>query len=68
MLCSGFFISQELEDFAAKKIGRQNFHQLAMGSGQAEAAIELLENAAREGTEFVCICLSRLIDARIKFI
>lgn len=42
--------SQELEDFAFKVVGKNSFQQLAMGSGQAETAMELLSNAARDGT------------------
>lgn len=49
--------TQELEDFAAKKIGHGRFHQLAMGSGQTEGAIEMLEQAAEDGS---WLCLKNL--------
>ncbi|KAL3676900.1 hypothetical protein R1sor_026848 [Riccia sorocarpa] len=45
--------SLELEDFAALKIGSQNYHQLAMGQGQAQEALKLLHESARTGS-WVC--------------
>lgn len=38
--------SAELQEFAETVVGRQNFHELAMGGGQNEIAIELVKNAA----------------------
>lgn len=46
--------TQELEDFAVKKVGKHNFSQLAMGSGQTDAAVELLREAVKEG-KWLCL-------------
>ncbi|PRP81711.1 hypothetical protein PROFUN_10811 [Planoprotostelium fungivorum] len=41
--------SQELEDFAAKSIGRDKLFQVAMGQGQAEIALAALRKGGKEG-------------------
>jgi len=46
--------SSELMDFAETVVGRQAFHELAMGGGQNEAAIELIKKSADKG-EWVCL-------------
>lgn len=46
--------STELQEFAETVVGRQSFHELAMGGGQNETAIELIKNAASKG-EWVCL-------------
>lgn len=46
--------SSELQDFAETVVGRQNFHEIAMGGGQNDAAIELVKSAAIKG-EWVCL-------------
>lgn len=46
--------TRELEDIAAKEVGRQRFHQLAMGQGQTDNAIVLLRKCARSG-EWLCL-------------
>ena len=46
--------SSELQDFAETVVGRHSFHELAMGGGQNEVAIELIKSAAQKG-EWVCL-------------
>jgi len=46
--------SAELQQFAENVIGRQGYHELAMGGGQNEIAIETLKQAAQKG-EWVCL-------------
>lgn len=46
--------STELSEFAESVVGRQGFHELAMGGGQNEVALELIKNAAERG-EWVCL-------------
>ncbi|KAH9577240.1 Dynein heavy chain [Trypanosoma melophagium] len=41
--------SQELQGIAYHKVGRERFHQLAMGGGQTEEAIRLLRVSAEKG-------------------
>ena len=45
--------SKELEEYAAKEIGRENFQELSMGGGQNELALEMLREAANKGM-WVC--------------
>jgi len=49
--------SQELQDLAEKKVGREKFMALAMGGGQTEGAITLLKECAAQGT---WLCLKNL--------
>jgi dynein heavy chain 2 len=49
--------TQELEEFAIKSVGKNAFTQLALGSGQTELALSMLEQAARDGT---WLCLKNL--------
>jgi dynein heavy chain 2 len=46
--------SSELQEFAENVVGRQCFHELAMGGGQNDAAVELVKNASHKG-EWVCL-------------
>jgi len=46
--------SAELEAFAEQAVGRACYHELAMGGGQNEIAIETIRNAAAKG-EWVCL-------------
>lgn len=46
--------STELQEFAETVVGRQSFHELAMGGGQNEIAIELIKASAQKG-EWVCL-------------
>jgi len=46
--------SDELQEFAAMEIGRQGYHELAMGGGENQAAIKLMKEAAEKG-EWICL-------------
>ena len=46
--------SAELQQFAEQVIGRSGYHELAMGGGQNEIAIETIKMAAQKG-EWVCL-------------
>lgn len=41
--------TQELEECAERSVGKANFHQVALGSGQTEGAMALVYRAAKEG-------------------
>jgi hypothetical protein len=41
--------SQELAAFAEAEIGRERLHEVAMGQGQAEVALQLLRECAETG-------------------
>mmetsp|Transcript_33539 Transcript_33539/g.74227 ORF Transcript_33539/g.74227 Transcript_33539/m.74227 type:complete len:2007 (+) Transcript_33539:3-6023(+) len=41
--------SQELSEYAATTIGKERYHEVAMGQGQAELALSLLRDSARSG-------------------
>jgi dynein heavy chain 2 len=43
-----------LQEFAETVVGRQAFHELAMGGGQNDTALELVQSAAEKG-EWVCL-------------
>ncbi|KAM4699205.1 cytoplasmic dynein 2 heavy chain 1 [Discoglossus pictus] len=46
--------SQELQELASAEIGRESYHEVAMGQGQADLAIQTLRECAREG-EWLCL-------------
>jgi dynein heavy chain 2 len=46
--------SDELQEFAGMEIGRQGYHELAMGGGDNQIAIHLIKDAAEKG-EWVCL-------------
>ena len=46
--------SAELQEFVEASIGRNAYHELAMGGGQNEIAIETIKQAAVKG-EWVCL-------------
>ena len=46
--------SQELQAFAEEVVGRAGYHELAMGGGQSDVAIEMVKDAAQKG-EWVCL-------------
>ncbi|RDD40688.1 Cytoplasmic dynein 2 heavy chain 1 [Trichoplax sp. H2] len=46
--------SQELQDLASKTVGEDKYHQVAMGQGQADIAIRLLRDCARNG-DWLCL-------------
>ena len=41
--------SQELQEVASAIVGAQAYHQLAMGQGQTQPALDLLHSCARSG-------------------
>ena len=54
--------SQELEEHALKARGNGRYHQLAMGQGQAEEAMRLLVDCARDG-DWLCLKNLHLVVA-----
>ncbi|XP_064610087.1 cytoplasmic dynein 2 heavy chain 1-like isoform X3 [Liolophura sinensis] len=54
--------SQELQELAAETIGSDKYHQVAMGQGQAEIAMQLLHDCARNG-EWLCLKNLHLVTA-----
>ncbi|CAF93625.1 unnamed protein product, partial [Tetraodon nigroviridis] len=46
--------SQELADLAAKTVGRESYHEISMGQGQADVALDTLRECARNG-EWLCL-------------
>ena len=54
--------SKELEDYAQAKVGSDRYASLAMGGGQQETAIKLLNGAAVNG-EWVCLKNLHLVVA-----
>lgn len=46
--------SQELQDTAADVVGVDKYHQVAMGQGQADIALQLLHDCGRNG-EWLCL-------------
>lgn len=40
---------EELAQFAVQTVGQEHFHEVAMGQGQAEVAIDLLQKCAEKG-------------------
>ena len=41
--------SDELQEFAAMEVGRQGYHELAMGGGENQVAIQIMKDAAEKG-------------------
>ena len=46
--------SQELEEFAVRHVGAEAYHQLAMGQGQCDLAMTLLQDCAKNG-HWLCL-------------
>ncbi|XP_047126593.1 cytoplasmic dynein 2 heavy chain 1 isoform X1 [Hydra vulgaris] len=46
--------SQELEELAIQTVGKERYHQVAMGQGQAEIAMKLLQDCAKSG-DWLCL-------------
>ncbi|XP_075448514.1 cytoplasmic dynein 2 heavy chain 1 isoform X2 [Ascaphus truei] len=46
--------SQELQELASAEVGRECYHEVAMGQGQADLAIQTLRECARGG-EWLCL-------------
>ncbi|KAG2456324.1 DYHC2 protein, partial [Polypterus senegalus] len=54
--------SQELLELATETIGRECYHEVAMGQGQADIAIQTLKECARNG-EWLCLKNLHLVTA-----
>ncbi|KAI3354358.1 hypothetical protein L3Q82_018881, partial [Scortum barcoo] len=46
--------SQELADLAAETVGRDNYHEISMGQGQADVALATLRECSRNG-DWLCL-------------
>ena len=46
--------SKELQEFAEVQVGRDKYHELAMGGGQNELVIKMVKQAAKDG-DWVCL-------------
>ncbi|XP_029374274.1 cytoplasmic dynein 2 heavy chain 1 isoform X3 [Echeneis naucrates] len=54
--------SQELAELAAETIGRDNYHEISMGQGQAELALATLRDCSRNG-DWLCLKNLHLVIA-----
>ncbi|XP_066286377.1 cytoplasmic dynein 2 heavy chain 1-like isoform X1 [Branchiostoma lanceolatum] len=54
--------SQELQELASATVGADRYHQVAMGQGQADIALQLLHECARNG-EWMCLKNLHLVTA-----
>ncbi|KAI1893942.1 hypothetical protein AGOR_G00128840 [Albula goreensis] len=54
--------SQELLELAGETVSRENYHEVAMGQGQADIAIQTLKECARNG-EWLCLKNLHLVTA-----
>ncbi|XP_077984893.1 cytoplasmic dynein 2 heavy chain 1-like [Glandiceps talaboti] len=54
--------SQELQDLASEKVGPERYHQVAMGQGQADIAMQLLHECSRNG-DWLCLKNLHLVTA-----
>ncbi|MGH0159576.1 UNVERIFIED_CONTAM: hypothetical protein FKN15_075087 [Acipenser sinensis] len=54
--------SQELLELASEVIGKEYYHEMAMGQGQADIAIQTLKECARNG-EWLCLKNLHLVTA-----
>ena len=59
---SGADPSRELGEFAAQRVGRERYTELAMGGGQQDAALRQLRRAAAEG-DWLCLKNLHLVTA-----
>jgi dynein heavy chain 2 len=62
MTTTGADPTRELTEFAGATVGRDRYHELAMGGGQQEAALALLRRAAAGG-EWLCLKNLHLVTA-----
>jgi dynein heavy chain 2 len=53
--------SQELAAFAEAEIGRDRLHEVAMGQGQADVALQLLRQCAQSGKWWGWATMSKLV-------
>jgi len=54
--------SRDLSELAAEKVGKDRFHEVAMGQGQSEIALEKLKHCAASG-EWLCLKNLHLMTA-----
>ncbi|XP_034460809.1 cytoplasmic dynein 2 heavy chain 1 isoform X1 [Hippoglossus hippoglossus] len=54
--------SQELAELAAETIGRDNYHEISMGQGQADVAVATLRECSRNG-DWLCLKNLHLVTA-----
>ncbi|XP_058489723.1 dynein cytoplasmic 2 heavy chain 1 isoform X2 [Solea solea] len=54
--------SQELAELAAETIGRDNYHEISMGQGQADVALAMLRECSRNG-DWLCLKNLHLVTA-----
>uniref|UniRef100_A0A3Q3WZD5 Cytoplasmic dynein 2 heavy chain 1 n=1 Tax=Mola mola TaxID=94237 RepID=A0A3Q3WZD5_MOLML len=54
--------SQELAELAAETVGRENYHEISMGQGQADLALATLRECSRNG-EWLCLKNLHLVTA-----
>ncbi|XP_025088458.1 cytoplasmic dynein 2 heavy chain 1-like isoform X3 [Pomacea canaliculata] len=54
--------SQELQDLASEIVGLERYHQVAMGQGQAEIAMQLVRECANNG-DWLCLKNLHLVTA-----
>uniref|UniRef100_A0A3Q3LA71 Dynein cytoplasmic 2 heavy chain 1 n=1 Tax=Labrus bergylta TaxID=56723 RepID=A0A3Q3LA71_9LABR len=54
--------SQELAELAAETVGRENYHEISMGQGQADVALATLRECSRNG-DWLCLKNLHLVTA-----
>ncbi|XP_030632529.1 cytoplasmic dynein 2 heavy chain 1 [Chanos chanos] len=54
--------SQELQELASETVGRENYHEVAMGQGQADIALSCLRECVRSG-DWLCLKNLHLVTA-----
>lgn len=62
MIAPGADPSQELEEVAKQTVGAEKYHQIPMGQGQQELAVQLLKQCAESG-EWLCLKNLHLVIA-----
>lgn len=62
IISTGADPSQELQELASEMVGSDKFHQVAMGQGQAEIAMELLHSCSNSG-KWLCLKNLHLVTA-----
>ncbi|XP_073719558.1 cytoplasmic dynein 2 heavy chain 1 [Misgurnus anguillicaudatus] len=62
IISAGADPSQELLELAGQIVGRENYHEVAMGQGQADVALQMLRECARSG-EWLCLKNLHLVTA-----
>ncbi|XP_071951365.1 cytoplasmic dynein 2 heavy chain 1-like isoform X2 [Antedon mediterranea] len=62
IISPGADASEELQELADEVIGNDKYHQVAMGQGQADIAMQLLHECARNG-EWLCLKNLHLVTA-----